>query len=70
MKTLIGKCRHTLGILAKLNKVLAIASATGIIRKKDSRLLAENGGPVALTNDWAHCLLVLMGMPKEKPTVK
>ena len=34
-----------------VNKELAIASARGIIRKKDSRLLAGNGGPVALTKD-------------------
>jgi len=34
-----------------VNKEFVIASARGIIQKKDSGLLAENGGPVALTND-------------------
>ena len=33
--------------------------------KKDSRLLAENGGPVTLTKDWAHYYGIC-----EKPTVK
>ena len=44
-----------LHISAKLregvNKELIIASARGIIWKKDSGLLAENGGAMALTND-------------------
>ena len=53
-----------------VNKELAIASARGIIRKKDSRLLAENGGPVALTKDWAHYLLVRMGYVKRKANSK
>ena len=48
-----------------VNKALGV-----IIRKKDSGLLAENGGPVALTNEWAHYLLVHMGNVKGKPTVK
>ena len=53
-----------------VNKELAIASARGIIRKKDSRLLAENGAPVALTKDWAHYLLVRMGYVKRKANSK
>ena len=53
-----------------VNKELAIASARRIIRKKDSRLLAENGGPVALTKDWAHYLLIRMGYVKRKANSK
>ena len=53
-----------------VNKELVTANARGIIRKKDSRLLAENGGPVALIKDWAHYLLVCMGYVKRKANNK
>ena len=53
-----------------VNKELVIASARRIIRKKDRGLLAEKGGPVALTNDWAHYLLVYMGYVKRKANGK
>ena len=43
-----------------VNRVIAIASARGIVRKKDSRMLAENGGYVVFTKDWAHYLLLRM----------
>ena len=45
-----------------VNKELAIASARGIIRKKD--------GVLALTKDWAHYLLVRMGYVKRKANSK
>ena len=53
-----------------VNIELAIASARENKRKKDSRLLAENGGPVALTKDWAYYLLVRMGYVKRKANSK
>ena len=34
------------------------------------RLLAENGGPVALTKDWIHYLLVQMEYVKRKANSK
>ena len=41
-----------------VNREIAIASARGIVCKKDSRMLAENGGHVLLIKDWAHYLLL------------
>jgi len=38
----------------------------GIVRRRDSRMLAENGGHVAFTKDWAHCLFVCMNYIKRK----
>ena len=53
-----------------VNRQIAIASAKGIVRKKDSRMLAENGGHVLLTKDWAHYLLLRMGYVKRKANSK
>ena len=49
---------------------VAIAAALGIIRRKDSNLLAKNGGHIALTRDWARSLLDRMGFVKRKATTK
>ena len=38
--------------------------------KKDSRMLAENGGYVVFTKDWAHYLLLRMGYVKRKANSK
>ena len=43
---------------------LAIAAGTGLVRKKDSNLLAKNGGHIALTRDWARSFLDRMGFVK------
>ena len=53
-----------------INKTIAIASARGIVRKRDSRMLAENGGHVLLTKDWAHYLLIRKGYVKRKAKSK
>ena len=47
-----------------------MASATGIVRKKDSKILAENGGHVVLAKDWAHYLLLQMGYIRRKANSK
>ena len=49
---------------------LAIAAGTGLVRKKDSNLLAKNGGHIALTRDWARSLLDRMGFVKRKANTK
>ena len=49
-----------------VNRQIAIASARGIVRRRDSRMLAENGGNVVFTKDWVHYLLVRMGYIKRK----
>jgi len=53
-----------------VNKPIAKASARGIIQKRDGRMLAENGGHVLLTKDWAHYLLLRMGHVKRKANSK
>ena len=53
-----------------VNREIPIASARGIIHKKDSKMLAENGGHVLLTKDWAHYLLLHMGYVKRKANSK
>ena len=40
---------------------VAIAAAMGIVRKKNSNLLAQNGGHIVLTRDWARSLLGRIG---------
>ena len=42
----------------------------GIISVHDQTLLAENGGPLLLTKDWALSLLRRMGFVKRKATTK
>ena len=37
---------------------IAMASATAIVRKADRNLLAENGGPIAISNNWTKSLLI------------
>ena len=44
-----------------VNREIAMARARGIVRKNDSRMLAENGGHVLLTKDLSHDLLLHMG---------
>jgi len=53
-----------------VNAEIAIASGKGLVRKKDSRLLAENGSYMVFTKDWAHYLLARMGFVKGRQTVK
>ena len=53
-----------------VNAAIAMVTAKGIVRKKDSRMLAENGGHVVFTKDWAHYLLLQMGYVKRKTNSK
>ena len=47
-----------------VNSAVAIAAGRGIVRSKDSRLLAENGGGIVLSNGWAQSLMSRMGFVK------
>ena len=49
-----------------VNAEIAIASTKELVRKTDSKLLAENGGYMVFTKDWAHHLLGRMGLVKRK----
>ena len=53
-----------------VNCAIARASAMGIIKRKDSGLLACNGGPVVLTKDWSRYLLERMHFVKRKANTK
>ena len=53
-----------------MNARVAIACATGILRKRNSNLLAVNGGHVVLTKEWAHYLLHRLGYVKRKSNSK
>ena len=47
-----------------VNARIAIACATGILRRRNSNLLAVNGGHVMLTKEWARYLLNRLGYVK------
>ena len=49
-----------------VNGAIARASAKGIIRMKNSKLLASNGDHIVLTKDWSRYLLQRMGFVKRK----
>ena len=53
-----------------VNTSIAIAAATGIIRRHNSNLLAVNGGHIVLTKHWAQYLMQRMGFVKIKATSK
>ena len=55
---------------AVVNTAIAIACAEGIIRNKDSNLLAANGGHIALTKSWSRHLLERMGYVKRRASTK
>ena len=55
---------------AVVNTAIAIGCAEGIIRNKDSNLLAANGGHITLTISWAKHLLERMGFVKQKASTK
>ena len=49
-----------------INAPITTAVARGIVVASDANLLAENGGPINLTRDWAKRLLGRMGLVKRK----
>ena len=59
---------HSAG--GNIGSSIVIAAAQGIVSTKDRTLLAENGGPILLTQDWALSLLLRMGYTKHKATTK
>ena len=55
-----------------VNSEVAIVAAVGIVQKQDSNLLAQNGGHITLTRDWAriYSLLGRMSYVKRKANTK
>jgi len=53
-----------------VNCAIARASATGIIKRKNSNWLACNEGHILLTKDWSRYLLERMNFVKRKANTK
>ena len=54
-----------------VNSEVAVAVAMGIVRKKESNLLALNGGHIILIRDWVRNLLGRMNfLSKERLIIK
>ena len=62
------KSSQELGTAVSTAVVMAIAR--GVVISHDSNLLAENGGYIDITKDWAKRLLQRMNMVKRQGTTK
>ena len=49
-----------------IDTAITMAAATAIVRKADRNLLAENGGPITITSNWAKSLLYWMNFVKRR----
>ena len=49
-----------------ITTAITMASATAIVRRADRNLLSENGGPIAITANWAKSLLYRMNFVKRR----
>ncbi|SMN02226.1 hypothetical protein SPONN_625 [uncultured Candidatus Thioglobus sp.] len=63
VKSYIRAVREAGGVITS---AITIAAATAIVRQTDRNLLVENGGPIALTTNWAKSLLYRMKFVKRK----
>ena len=55
---------------AVVNTAIAISYAKGIVKNKDSNLLASNGGHTVLSKCWGKNLLKQMGFIKQRASTK
>ena len=53
-----------------INTAIVRAAAAGMVKKKDPRLLAINGGHMSFSKDWARYMLQRIGFVKRKGTTK
>ena len=49
-----------------ITTAITMAAATAIVRKSDRNLIAENGGPITITSNWAKSLLYRMKFVKRR----
>ena len=49
-----------------ITTAITMAAATAIVRKSERNLLAENGGPITITSNWAKSLLYRMKFVKRR----
>ena len=54
MKCYINAVQEVGGVITT---AIIMAATTAIVQKSDRNLLAENGGPITITNNWARSLL-------------
>ena len=54
MKWILSQVRRSGGVV---NSQIAISTAKEVIKSRDTNLLAENGGAIDISKDWAHRLL-------------
>ena len=55
---------------AVVNTAIAIGCAEGVLKSKDSNLLAFNGGHISVTKHWGKHLLTRMGFVKHRASTK
>ena len=55
---------------AVVSTSIAIACAEGIVRSKDSNLLASSGGHITLGKHWGHQILSHLGYVKHRASTK
>ena len=55
---------------AVVNSAIVMAAAEGIVKTKDSNLLAKNGGPILISKDWAKSLMTRMSFVKRRGSTK
>ena len=67
VKWFLKRIRQSGGVV---NSQIVIGTAKGVVTAKDANLLAENGGPLLITKDWAKGLLGRMGLVKRQATTK
>ena len=53
-----------------VNTRIVRAAAAGMVKRKDARLIAANGGHMTLSKDWARYFLQRIGFVKRKGTTK
>ena len=53
-----------------INTAIVIACAEGIVISKDSNLLAQNGGHMSLSKDWAKSLMKRMALVMRRASTK
>ena len=67
VKCYINAVREVGGVITT---AITMAAATAIVRKSDRNLLAENGGPITITNNWAKSLLYRMNFVKRSQLLR
>ena len=63
VKCYINAVREVVGVITT---AIIMAATTAIVQKRDRNLLAENGDPITITNNWAKSLLYRINFVKRR----